>query len=783
MLITYKWLKEFVDIQIPVEELAEKMTMQGLEVVAIKPVGIHPENEENIQLGKVQSVESHPKGDRLHVCKVHTKKGNFQVVTNSARIEKGAHVAIAVPGTKLPNGTDVTETIIKGVESHGMLIPRQYLNLEHKSSDIWILSEQEKKAKEEFKVYAEADYVMEIELTANRSDCLSIIGVAREVSAMLDVPLKSKKPQIEESLDEEPNVQIMDKGACPRYSARIVRGITVAPSPDWIKRRLELCGIRSINNIVDATNYVLLEYGHPTHAFDLNRLNGERVIARKAKPNEKITTLDDLEYELDENMLVIADEKEAVALAGVMGGANSEIIDASRNLLLESAFFDPISIRSTSKKLGIKTESSYRFDRTADWGIPPVALDRVIEIILLSTAGRVSRQTDLYVNIIKDKAVGINADYVSAKLGIDISLPEIEDILKRLGFSVMIKREDSIEVKVPTFRSDIARPIDLVEEIARIHGYNNIPETLFTPKADMTGILRGLNVKDKIREVLIGAGFTESYYYSFTNKEDADLFKFDHDNVIALGNPLTNDSTHLRSRIYPGLIKTVNYNVTNAYRNNLRFFELGHVFRSAEKEMNETEMLGMILFGENYDYYSILGMVELLLKKMNASKLVIKPGSHPFLHPVNSAEVFSDNESEIGFIGEIHPEIVEALELKYPVYVAELNVDVLNTIYNQPLDIRHISRFPTMKRDISLLVEQSVLGRDIINALQGYHEWLTNVNFVDLFTGEGIGKGKKSLTLSMTFQHPDRTLTEEDVNKIMDDLMVTLKKDFKVELR
>ena len=415
MIVTYNWLREYVDFSITIKELAEKLTSMGPEVALIKPLGITKENKELILFSKVKSIKPHPKQDTLKIVNVSFIGGSAIVITNSPNVEKGDHVVYAKPGAKI-GGIEVSEKEIKGIKSEGMLIAKEHLNLEEKSHDIWIMDGNEKEAKEEFDVYVAEDYSIEVELTANRSDCLSIIGIAREVAAMLDLELKVNKPEINEDLEESPDITVENKNLCPRYTSRILKNIEVKNSPAWIRRKLEVCGIRAINNIVDATNYVQLEYGHPTHSFDLNRLAGEKIVVKTAEDGEVFTTLDSKEHELTDEMLVICDGERSVALAGIMGGENSEIFEGTANVLLESAYFDPISIRTTSKQLDIKTESSYRFERTADWGITKTVLDRLTELICLTTNPKVSHTTDAYASYFKDTIINIKAGYISQKL-------------------------------------------------------------------------------------------------------------------------------------------------------------------------------------------------------------------------------------------------------------------------------------------------------------------------------------------------------------------------------
>lgn len=622
-----------------------------------------------------------------------------------------------------------------------------------------------------------------MELTSNRSDCLSVIGLAREVAAMTNKELKTPEPKVVETLDEIPDIQIKNEDLCPRYSARILRNVQITESPDWIKRKLELCGIRPINNVVDATNYVLLEYGHPMHSFDLERLEGGKIIVRKAAQNEVFKTLDSQDRQLTDKMLVICDAKKAVALAGIMGGENSEILPTTKNILLESAYFDPISIRATSKKTGIKTESSYRFERTADWGITTTALDRCVEIIMGSSPeAKVSKIRDEYVSIIKDVVINVKADTISSRLGIKLTLKEIESILKRLKFTIISTREGVLEVKVPTFRSDIGKPVDLTEEVARIYGYNNIPQNMYKPPVDVESLQPKKEINNKFRSLLNAQGYTEAYNFSFTSEEELKKCLAMEDTVLPLTNPLSGDASHMRNYLFLGLLRTVDFNVKNAYRSDLKFFEIGRTFHKNNKEYIETQKIGLVLYGEHYDYYTVTGTAEFLLNHAGDKKVACRKASYPFLHPVNSA-VFTFGGKDIGFAGEVHPDITNGLGLRGPVYIAELETVPLQETLNAPLEMKAFGKFPPSTRDISIVVSRSVLGRDVMNAIASFHPWIAKVDFIDLFRSQQIGESNNSLTFAISFQTDERTLTDKDVNDIMEKLVTDLKAKFGAELR
>ncbi len=782
MRVTYNWLKEFVTIDIPAEELAQKLTAVGPEVTGIKRVGISPDNINNILLARVMDLKAHPQAENLVIATVSAARNTYDIITNSKVLEKGHYIVISLPGTTLPNGLVIKDALIKGEKSEGMIIAREHLALEEKSQDIWILGKDEKKARTLFEIYSEEDYLFEIELTSNRSDCLSVIGIAREVAAMLDKDLRIPSKAIPENIKEIPDITIEEKNLCPRYSARILKGIKVKESPDWLKRKLELCGIRAINNIVDATNYVLLEIGHPMHAFDIERLEEHRIIVRRAEKDEKIKTLDGIPREIDDSMLIIADGRKPVAIAGIMGGENSHVLPESVDILLESAYFDPVSIRKTAKKLGLRTEASYRFERTADWGITVGAIERATEIIMMTCAPEISPVRDEYVNIFKDKIINVRADYVSSKLGIKMALRTIESILKRLRFTILAKREDALEVKVPTYRSDISRVIDIVEEAARIHGYNNIPQNMFRPPIDIEGLINRKDEENFLREILRGQGFTEAYNFSFTNENEISSFMGTEDNLLKLQNPLSGDATLMRNYIFPGLLKTVEYNAKSAYVEEARFYEIGRTFHRKKNNYTETKKAGFVLFGENYDYYKASGILEYIMLKAGADRIDFKQVKLPFLHPVNSSEALADGKA-IGFAGEVHPDIINKLGLRFPAFICEIDTSILKEFLNREITLKEISKFPPNGRDISLVVKDEILSRGLMLEIENFNELIRNVKFVDLFKGPQIGENKKSVTFSIIFQSSEGTLNDEEVNGIMAKLIIMLKEKYGAELR
>ncbi len=784
MIVTYNWLKEYVDFSLSPQDLRVRLTQMGPEVVAVTPVGIHQENKDKVILSQVVEVTPHPKLAHLKVVKLDTLKDGV-LVTNSPAVEKGDFVVWAKPGAVL-NGVTVGEKSFSGTVSTGMLLAKELLGLEQKSSDIWILGKDAKTAKELFDVYAEPDYKIEVELTANRSDCLSVIGIAREIAAMLDLPLKL--PEISENyplLKEEPDITIEERKLCPRYSGRILRGVKILPSPAWIARRLEICGIRSINNVVDATNYVLLEFGHPTHAFDLERLEGKKIIVRRAQDGETLTTLDGETHTLNEDVLVIADEKRAVALAGIMGGENTEILDQTTNVLLESAFFDPISVRQTAKRYGIRTESSYRFERTADYGITVTVLQRLTQLIGLSVGGiQVSPIRDEYPVPFKEKVISLSTEFVNSYLGLDLETDDVEKYLSRLGMTIMKSLNNGCEVRVPSFRSDISRPVDLVEEIARVYGYNNIPTNLFKPPVDVEAMQKPQKFEYLIRPLVRTLGYTEVFNFSFTNEELLGRFGLKGEHLIALRNPLSSDAAILRPYLTPQLIETLDRNIRRTYRDSFLFYELGKTFikRSDKPEEWEKSCLGLLRYGPGGDVYDITAEVERLVNIQGNWVIDVLPGDISFLHPINSARFEVDGKL-LGFAGEIHPDVVDSFELRHPAYVAEIDLSVLESLRKPMTRLEDIPVMPPIPRDISVVIDRAVPGRKLMNAIIEAHPLIRQVEFTDIYVGPQLPAGKKSVTFSFLVQEKDKTLTDEQANAIRDEVVQLLKKEFGAELR
>lgn len=624
----------------------------------------------------------------------------------------------------------------------------------------------------------DGDSVFEINVTPNRPDCLSILGIAREVSALLNIPLKFPEHEIRDSIQESKmKVEIPDKALCPRYSGRVIRELTIADSPDWIKKRLEKCKVRSINNVVDITNYVLLEMGHPLHAFDMDKLEGMTIKIGQAAPGAKITTIDGVARVLPEDVLVIEDASGPIAVAGIMGGIETEVSDATKSIFLESAYFLPSSIRKTSKKLGLKTESSYRFERGTDIELLEKALDRAAFLIAQIAGGKVSKKMDVYPDLFKATEIKVRYKKINMVIGTEISEKEVLNIVNSLGIKTENARELFVAVP-PSYRTDLQKEIDIIEEIARCYGYDRIPVTV--PKISLA---KETNYKRYvINDFFKGAGFTEVINYSFMNETMLEILKLpDKDprrRLITLKNPINTEEAHLRTFITPSLIQNLGYNLSRGNRD-LRLFEVSRVFKNnGETLPEEKHHIGAIYFSdktkslwkdETPDFYILKGVVESLMAEIRITDYSFKISEEPFLHPGKSCDLLVSGK-KAGFIGSLHPEVIDKLSLKISrneILVLEIDLDSL--LLSVPEKPRYIPnpRFPGIERDIAVIVDDSVPAADLIEIIKAYKSALIrDVSIFDFYKGKNIPENKKSIAVSIKYMAEDRTLTDSEIENI-----------------
>lgn len=640
------------------------------------------------------------------------------------------------------------------------------------------------------------DAILDLDLTANRPDCLSHLGVAREIAVICGTSARWPDTRVEEDEDETArltSVEILDPDLCPRYTARLIMGVRVGPSPAWIVERLEKLGQRSINNVADITNLVLLEVGHPLHAFDFDRLVGRRIIVRRARAGEMLKTLDGVRRTLSDEMLVIADAARPVALAGIMGGEETEISSRTTNVLLESAYFHPPSIRRTARALGMTTEASYRFGRGADYDAPARAADRAARLIAQVAGGRILRGLiDVYPRPLTRSPVRLRRSRLCRIVGLDIPLSEAERILRALGFAVERVSDEELTAVPPSFRVDIDGEDDLVEEVARHVGYEAIPLTL-PPWSGAGELLPGEDKRREIRRLLTLQGFSEAITFSFVNEALDALFRSEETPVVRILNPIDETRAQLRTSPLPGLLESLAHNLHHGVKN-VRLFEIGKCFRAAPSRPEEREMLGLVATGllnedawrdhqRPFGFYEMKGALETLLEKLRICDCSVTRSPEPYLHPGQSARFLLQGEW-LADCGQLHPQVAALFKFKQPVFVAVVDVQKLVTRTDEAVRYRPLPRFPAVTRDLSFIVAQGIPYAEIADSIRrlGIRE-LTEVRLFDVYTGAGIPAGKRSLSIRLRFQAEDRTLTEDEITEIHSRIVALLRERFQVEMR
>lgn len=791
MKVSFEWLNEFLDTSgLDPYKVADKLTMSGLEVEAVE---YYPEIQ-HIVVAEVIEKQKHPDADKLSVCKVADGKEEYQVVCGAKNVDKGQKVVFCKIGAVLPGDFKIKKAKIRGVESFGMIASLSELGLEEKSDGIYVLPDEVNIGDDPNKILGLGDYVLEISITPNRADCLSVIGVAREIAALFNLPLKNREFYVEET-DEEANkysyVNVINSDICPVYLGRIIKGVTVKESPIFIQNRLRKSGIRPINNIVDITNYVLLEYGQPLHTFDLKEIEGG-IIVRNALKGERIVTLDGKEKTLDESMLVIADEKKAVAVAGVMGGEYSGINDSTTDVFLECAYFKPDSIRVTARRLGMQTDSSYRYERGIDMKNTYKMVDYAAYLIAKFSGGKILKNT-LSDNPKKyeERQLTVNVEKINSYLGIEISKNEMVDILNRLNF-VVTDSGNEITVVPPSYRVDIEIWQDIVEEVARVYGYNNIPVSTPEILADSRVKKPILSAVRNIKENLAALGFTEAINYSFVPEKYLSIFDNDGKFVKIL-NPLSEDFAVMRTFVFPSLLMNVKNNMNQGFKS-LKFFEVASTFVEKENDLPEQKInLAMAVtrdfFGLHWDkikvsdtFYCLKGILENIFNYFRAEVNFVR-SNKSFLHPGKSADIYFGDKM-IGFVGCLHPEIMEQLDIVENVYISEIMLDELVDMTNNVVPkFRSFSVYPFVYKDLSLLVDKNIFSEDIRKYILYYNNLIDNCLVFDLFEDEKIGTGKVSLAFRIYFSHKERTLTDEETNSILAELVKDIEKKFNAKLR
>ncbi len=788
MKISLNWLREFVDVPVDADTLAEKLSLIGLEVAAVESV--HP-GFAGVVVAEVESVAAHPDADKLRVCQVNAGTGeSLQIVCGAANVTAGMKAPLIQVGGKLPDGKTIKPSKLRGVASQGMLCSAVELGLADEAEGLWVLPAEAQPGTPLDALLQLDDTVIEIELTPNRGDCTSVFGVAREISALFDQTLQATEPAAVTPVhDDVVPVTLAAAPDCPRFLGRVVRGIDPqAASPLWLQERLRRAGIRPISAAVDVTQYVMLEYGQPLHAYDLAELNG-RITPRRAGAGETLTLLDGQTVSLDGDFLVIADEQRALGLAGIMGGADSAVSDTTADVYLECAWFSPASISGRGRRLGIQTDASYRFER----GVDPQGQRRAIERatrLLIDIAGGQPGPIDEAVEPAQlpvAEPVTLRRERLVRLLGLDIPDATVTAILQRLGMTVA-GTETGWTVTPPSHRFDIAIEPDLIEEVIRIHGYDRIEAQHYPlPQVMKREPEQPANL-GRPREVLVQRGYYEAITYSFG---DADLqMALCGEAGLALANPITSEMTHMRLSLWPGLLQALSYN-RKRQQERVRLFETGLRFIPQDEEIKQESVIAGVAYGARYpvqwglesrplDFADLRNDVEALLV-LGSADWQLRPARHPALHPGQGAEIVVENQV-VGMLGALHPGHQRRLDLNRPAWLFEIRLDAIGR--EMVPKFRELSRYPSVRRDLALLLPTEVAAQAVLDCIgANVSDVLNKLELFDVYQGEGIDSGKKSLAVGLTFQKSSSTLTDNEVDAYIDRVITALNQAFGAELR
>ncbi|MEO6026130.1 MAG: phenylalanine--tRNA ligase subunit beta [Candidatus Binatia bacterium] len=801
MKITLNWLRELVDVVLSPDELADTLVMAGLEVESVDE---RRPSWGSVEIARIESVQPHPNADRLRLCQVKRAHESVAVVCGASNMQAGDLVALAVPGTVLPDGKHIEQATIRGQSSHGMLCSARELALsDEDGGGIMILPRDAEIGVSLVSYLSAEDTILELSVTPNRGDCLSVLGVAREVAALTGATLRVPAVKIVEGKAAAArivSIEVQAPDLCSRYCGRVVRGLRIAPSPLWMQTRLGMVGLRPINNVVDATNYVMLERGQPLHAFDLARIRGARITARRAGNRQRYETLDGVTRELLPDDLVIADAEGPVALAGVIGGADSEIRAETVDILLESAFFVPETVRRTARRLGVNTESSYRFERGVDPGGTRTALDRVTELVVAHSGGEIAR------GVLEQRAPGRRARpairlrpaRVNALLGTTFKATEMERPLKALGAVVSGKGSASWRVVPPSHRFDIQNEVDLVEEVARLIGYDRVPATVPSIVAGGPGMGPTRDVEQRLRERLRSGGFDEMVTLAMVSAEDNRDFPGLPEltgRAVTLANPLSVDAAELRRSLLPGMLRAFSENRRQGAEH-VAGFTIGRVFAREDDRYQELQTLALLVAGsppattmgearravDFADLKGVLGLMfaELHLDRVRWERVGTEAG---YLHPGKSARIEIGGVA-CGYVGALHPNAIAERHLDAEPWVAEL--DLMRVVQYCPRRVifRPLPRFPAVSRDIAVVVDDEFPAQRVIDAVEEVAEPLVeDVRVFDQYTGSPIPSGKKSLAYTIAYRAPNRTLTDDEVNAMHEQLVARLVRELPLEVR
>ncbi|MBX3042703.1 MAG: phenylalanine--tRNA ligase subunit beta [Candidatus Kapabacteria bacterium] len=802
MKLSLNWLKEIIDFEMTPEQLDASLTMLGIEVEGIE----NPAKKlDGFFVAYVNEKQNHPDADKLSVCQVTIGGDDLQVICGAPNVDKGQKVVLGTSGAIVPSaGFKLEKRKIRGIESNGMICSQKELELGEDESGIWVLPYDAPVGKSLAEYLGVNDVIFEISVTPNRADCLSHIGIAREIAALngnkLRMPATKNIPQTG-NIENYISVVIKDTDKCPRYTAKLIRNCKIGESPDWLKARLQSLGLRPINSAVDVTNLVLMESGQPLHGFDFDKLSEGKIIVKSAYSGEKFITLDGKERVLDSEMLMICDAEKPIAIGGVMGGENSEITDATTNILIESAYFNPSSIRKTSKKLGLQSDSSYRFERGVDFQNVPLASMRAAELIAELTGGElITGMIDVYPDKIEQQSVNLRFERVRRIIGINIDDDTILNLLGRLNFKIINSEDGTVTISVPTYRVDISMEIDLIEEIARLYNYDNI-ESDFSSQINfgLHRIVKELSspsLRGSLRNHYVNAGFTEILTQ---NQIDPKSIELNGVEAVKLSNPLGEELSLLRTSLINSMLKVINHNIRNGSKN-LKLFEIGKVFEKTDNQNSfipgilENEKLIIALTGENiplqwaaqpndFDFYDIKGCVEEFSEIVSINGLKIKQlEKHNLLSP-NSLTLYL-KKVLIGYFGEVKKSVLKHYDIEQKVFIAEINLSEIYKSAEFLKTYQPISHFPAITRDLAFILSNDIAAGDVLSSIkESGGKFLQDLVLFDVYHGQGIDDNSKSLAFNLTFRAIDRTLKENEIDESLNNIINKIESKYSAHLR
>ncbi len=794
MKVPMSWFNDYTDINgITPKEYNEALTMTGSKVETIENMG---KDIQNVVTGKILEITEHPDSDHMVICRVDVVDEVLQIVTGAPNVKVGQIVPVAKHDSYLPGNIHIKTGKLRGVESCGMLCSHEELGLTEADLSwepeygILILPEGTPVGEDIKKIFNLDEEVVEFEITSNRPDCFSVIGLARETAATFGRPFSVKKPIFSENSENIANtisVTVENPDKCLRYCAKMIKNVKIGPSPDWMAHRLKAAGIRPINNIVDITNYILLEYGQPMHAFDLRHLDGGKITVRTASDGEVIKTLDEQDRTLNSDDLVIADANKAVAIAGVMGGFDSEIKDDTTTVIFESATFDAVSVRLTAQKCGLRTEASSRYEKGLDANNTVPALNRACSLVEELGCGEiVGGMLDVCGNIKQPPVLDFRPEKINAFLGIDISTEEMAGYLRTIEFDVDL---DNMTVTPPSFRPDIEAEADVAEEVARFYGYNKIPTTLISGESTKGFYSPKQIFRKDLQTALTAQGLNEIFTFTFTGADEFDKLNLPEDsafrNAVKIRNPLGEDTSIMRTTMLASMLRTMAYNY-NRKNESASLFEISKVYIPTEagKLPNEPEKLSVGMYGKAIDFFNIKGVLEAAFDCLNLKGITWKQLTDcPSLHPGRSAALYK-GEEKIGIVGEVHPTVRKNFGIDIPCYIAEIDIAALASCIDSNIKYKALPKFPAAERDIAVLVDKTVAVGDLeATMIKASGALLESIRLFDVYEGDRIPEDKKSVAFAISFRAPDRSLTNEDVNKIFNKIVKDLQYKNNAQLR